>query len=80
MQSKLLKGMVCCRKPTNKSNKPNFMSQRKAAVKSKAKTKMKCKGGALDGETLFLSTAGTMAFSLNGVKGYYNHLMEWVGL
>tara|TARA_R110000850_G_scaffold223818_1_gene349389 strand:- start:72 stop:284 length:213 start_codon:yes stop_codon:yes gene_type:complete len=42
------------------------------------KTKFTCSGGALDGYKLYLTTPGTMAFSINGVKGYYNSNMDWV--
>ena len=45
---------------------------------SAAKTNFKCKGGALDGQYLYLTTAGTVTFELNGQKGYYNNEMEWI--
>lgn len=75
-----LTGLVCSRKHTNMSSTPSLVTQRKKVVKRQAKTKMKCKGGLLNGESLYLSTAGTMPFSIGGIKGFYNHLMNWVEL
>ena len=71
---------ICTRKPSNMSARPNFCSRRKSAIKKVFKIKFKCDDGALCGHTLYLSTAGTMAFTLNGVKGYYNGSMKWVDL
>lgn len=44
------------------------------------KSAFKCNGGAIDGHILYMSSAGTMVFTLNGVKGYYDLQMKWVQL
>jgi len=80
MRRKLNTKSICTRKPSNMSAKPDFASRRKSAVKRKFLSRFKCSDGALAGHTLYLSCAGTMPFTLNGVKGFYNNVMEWVQL
>ena len=80
MRRKLNTSSICTRKPSNMSNKPDFASRRKSSVKRKFSSRFKCSEGSLAGHTLYLSCAGTMAFCLNGVKGFYNHNMDWVNL
>lgn len=35
-------------------------------------------GGPLDGQTLYLSSPGTLSFSLHGQTGHYNSENVWV--
>lgn len=78
MSNPRLTGMVCNGKPSNMSKGSNLISQRKAVTKRKSKKKLSCKGGPLDGEFLYLSVGGTLPFSMNGFKGFYNRDMKWV--
>ena len=82
MRRKLNRSSICTRKPSNMSDKPNFLSRAKSSAKRRLSQKYKftCKDGVLKGESLYLSTAGTMLFTMNGKTGFYNHLMEWVEL
>ena len=80
MRKPRLTGMVCNRKPTNLRKEPNLISQRKRQVKTNRKNPFKCVGGLLGGETLYLSSPGTMAFSIGGCVGFCDHKMEWVQL
>lgn len=36
------------------------------------------KGGPMDGQTLYLSSSGTLSFSLHGQTGHYNSENVWV--
>ena len=36
------------------------------------------KGGPMDGQTLYLSSPGTLSFSLHGQTGHYNSANVWV--
>lgn len=36
------------------------------------------KGGPMDGQTLYLSSPGTLSFSLHGQTGHYNSENVWV--
>jgi hypothetical protein len=75
--SKRLTGMVCNGKwKATKQKFINFGTK----FKPIKKTKFLCDGGVLDGHKLFLTTNGTMPFSIKGVKGYYNNAMKWVAL
>lgn len=69
-----LTGMV------HNGNPRNILKKRFSLRKPALKKKLECKGGALSGHTLYLSTAGTMPFSLNGRRGFYNSDMNWVEL
>jgi len=73
---------VCTRKPSNMSRRPDLASRLLATSKRRIKAKIRfiCEGGALDGHKLYLSTPGTMPFTINGITGYYNSLMKWVEL
>ena len=73
--SKRLTGMVC--NGNWKTTKQKFLDFR-TKFKPIKKTKLACNDGLLNGHNLYLTTPGTMAFSIRGVKGYYNNLMEWV--
>ncbi len=72
-----LTGMVCNGKwKATKQKFINFGTK----FKPVKKTKFVCEGGVLDGHKLFLTTNGTMPFSIRGVKGYYDNAMQWVAL
>lgn len=71
---------VTRRKPTNMSRAPNLVTQRARQRIGRRKSPKKCIGGALDGHTLYLMSAGTLAFTLNGMRGFYNKEMKWVSL
>jgi hypothetical protein len=75
--SKRLTGMVCNGKwKATKQKFINFGTK----FKPVKKTKFVCEGGVLHGHKLFLTTNGTMPFSIRGVKGYYDNAMRWVAL
>lgn len=42
------------------------------------KTAYVMKGGPMDGRTLYLSSPGTLSFSLHGQTGHYNSANVWV--
>lgn len=71
---------VTRRKPTNLSRAPNLITQRARQRMSRKKAKHLCIGGALDGHMLCLMTSGTLPFTLNGMRGFYNNEMKWVSL
>jgi hypothetical protein len=73
--SKRLTGMVC--NGSWKSTKQKFLDFR-TKFKPVKKIKLLCSDGLLDGHALYLTTPGTMPFSIRGVKGYYNNCMKWV--
>ncbi len=75
--SKRLTGMVC--NGNWKATKQKFINF-KTKFRPIKKTKFLCEGGVLDGHKLFLTTNGTMPFSIRGVKGYYDNAMQWVEL
>ena len=74
---KRLTGMVC--NGNWKSTKQKFLDIR-TKFKPVKKKKLLCSDGLLDGHALYLTTPGTMPFSIRGVKGYYNNDMEWIAL
>ena len=80
IRRKLNRGVICTRSPRNMASRPNLISRMKASSKRAHKSANKCLGGILDGHTLYLSTAGTMPFSIGGIKGYYNNEMKWCEL
>jgi hypothetical protein len=71
---------VTRRKPSNMSRAPNLVTQRARQRIGRRKTAERCNGGALDGHTLYLMSAGTLPFTLNGMRGYYDSFMKWVEL
>ncbi len=71
---------VTRRRYTNMSRSPSLVTQRARQRIGRRKAAERCKGGALDGHTLYLMSAGTLPFTLNGMKGYYNSFMDWVAL
>lgn len=42
------------------------------------KTAYVMEGGPMDGQTLYLSSPGTLSFSLHGQTGHYNSENKWV--
>jgi hypothetical protein len=75
--SKRLTGMVC--NGNWKATKQKFIDFR-TKFKPVKKTKLSCHDGLLIGHNLYLTTPGTMTFSIRGVKGYYDNAMKWVAL
>lgn len=71
---------VTKRKYTNTSKGYDICSSRKSRSKRVLKSAYKCFGGVLDEHKLFLSTTGTLPFSIGGVRGYYDSSMRWVEL
>lgn len=71
---------VTRRKPTNMSRAPNLVTQRSRQRIGRRNSKFHCRDGALKGHILCLMTAGTLPFTLNGMKGFYDSEMRWVSL
>ena len=67
-------------KPSYKGKRPNLISQRKQSVRSVKKSKYYCTDGPLDNSYLYMTTPGTFAFTLFGMKGFYNLEMKWCEL
>ena len=80
MKRVLNRNSICTRKPSCMTAGTNYAKTCKRRTKIINKRLRECVSGPLDGVKLCLSSGGTLPFSINGLKGFYDAQMEWCNL